>query len=510
MKYRPLIVALLGLLSLLIGTVSSAQASHFRFGHLTWKHVSGNTVEFEHVIGMRNFAPFVVGNTSQLTTVNFGDGSPMFSPTFTVFFVSGSDTQRDWFLARATYTHTYPSPGPFVAADDSCCRQIPLQHVNNPNQPWRVEATIDLRGGNTGNPKSLLPAIVDCPQNAVCRFQVVASDRDNQGLRWRLSSPAEAGGFFRQPGPPFAPNTATIDLHTGIYTWDATDATLNPDRETLYSTQVTIEDMDTTGTIVSKSAIDFFIRLVSPEEVVSENVIKVPVRWCSVRGVFREEEIDEEIQKRLNCMNDNIFLPQETKLQFVSGLQSTSVSSFKEFVVEDPDPAIGNAGDIVDQDGNGDGNVGSGEGEEFWSVHNQCRKLWEEKAQQGTGIVAVVVNRFLKNTGSEADTLGRGGVGCQSKDAAAQLICNAVWVAKDASTCNSALSFFHNTGKVLGQEFAHDLALGHGDGEDDDNDGDLDEDADVCPKNANTNTSECPDGPSPHNGRYPKIQTTFL
>jgi uncharacterized repeat protein (TIGR01451 family) len=69
-------------------------------------------------------------------------------------------------------------------------------------------------------------------------------------------------GTFTQPGPPFAPNAASIDPTTGQYTWDTTGATLNPFGDTLYSTQVTIEDRNAlTDAVKSKVALDFIIKL---------------------------------------------------------------------------------------------------------------------------------------------------------------------------------------------------------------------------------------------------------
>ena len=116
---------------------------------------------------------------------------------------------------------------------------------------------------NTGNPVSLLPSIVSCPQNTSCQFLVAASDPDGQSLRFELTSPGSVWGdpVLIHPGPPHAPNAASIDPNTGLYTWDTTGATLRAG-ETLYSTQVTIYDLQSPGgPVASKSAIDFMIRL---------------------------------------------------------------------------------------------------------------------------------------------------------------------------------------------------------------------------------------------------------
>ena len=65
-----------------------------------------------------------------------------------------------------------------------------------------------------------------------------------------------------QPGPPQAPNAATINHDTGLYTWDTHGAQINGSGDTLYSTQVIIENVDFTGRVLTKTPLDFFIRLI--------------------------------------------------------------------------------------------------------------------------------------------------------------------------------------------------------------------------------------------------------
>ena len=52
-------------------------------------------------------------------------------------------------------------------------------------------------------------------------------------------------------------------MPTGVYTWDTTGAMLGASGfNTLYSTQVVIEDLDATGNVKSKVAVDFLMQLV--------------------------------------------------------------------------------------------------------------------------------------------------------------------------------------------------------------------------------------------------------
>lgn len=114
------------------------------------------------------------------------------------------------------------------------------------------------------SPVSALPPIVTCPIEGDCVFHVPAADRDGDPIRFRLSAPNEIG--MAQPGPPHAPHPARIDAASGLYRWDTRGATLTSDPvsapNTLYSTQVMIEEIAGDGNLKSRVPIDFFIRLI--------------------------------------------------------------------------------------------------------------------------------------------------------------------------------------------------------------------------------------------------------
>lgn len=163
-----------------------------------------------------------------------------------------------------TLSYTYAGPGDFTAFIEACCRIFASrvgdknEHINNPGLRYRLESVINA-GSTNNSPVSALPPVVLCPIDTLCSFQVPVTDPNNDPVGFRLSTSTEATGSagFDQPGPPDAPNAATIDATTGIYTWDTTGATRanNPANNTRYSTQVTIED----PTI--KAALDFFVQL---------------------------------------------------------------------------------------------------------------------------------------------------------------------------------------------------------------------------------------------------------
>jgi len=240
-----------------------AAATHFRASQLTWTRTGPTTAEFRSVVSARqSFSLFgnpAVGATIEPTDIDYGDGTSE-SPPHQVVFV---DLANDLLIAEATFSHTYSTAGPFTASSSGCCRLSGPLHQNNADGNIEAETIVDL-AATAASPVSSISPIVDCPLNATCQFSVPAVDPDGQALRWRFATPDEAGGSFEQPGPPRAPNAATIDPATGLYSWNTTGAELNTNagEDTFYSTQVIVENV-VGGTVVSKTPIDFFIRLSS-------------------------------------------------------------------------------------------------------------------------------------------------------------------------------------------------------------------------------------------------------
>lgn len=279
--------------------------THFRYGHYTWVPSGGNTIEFTLQNAWRRNA-YSSSNGRCIDTVTLfsvpcsepdgfpgigdvvveiqgytlfdpGDGSGTVGSPLgpLMYLVTSIDPVNNWIFGLAldptslpaidtTISHTYPSTGNFLAFTDSCCRISASfagnDHINNPDISYRVETIVNVGTGNRSPVSSYFP-IVLCPIGALCSFVVPGADPDGDTLSFRFSTSIEASGYsnFIQPGPPDAPNAASIDAVTGLYTWDTTGATLANDPNTdntLYSTQVTIDDGN------SKAALDFLIQLV--------------------------------------------------------------------------------------------------------------------------------------------------------------------------------------------------------------------------------------------------------
>lgn len=233
-------------------------ASHFRSAQLTWTQTARTTAEFRSTVSQRGATGVKVGDQRCLANVDFGDDYNE-CPMYTIVFV---DQTNDYIIGEAVFTHTYEGVGPYTAAVDSCCRLQAPMHINNTDGGFRAETIVNF-AATSASPVSSISPIVDCLKNAVCRFTVPAFDPDKQGLRFRLATSEEAtnSGTFTQPGPPDAPNAATIDPATGAYSWNTAGATLAPaGYDTFYSTQVIVENV-VNGIVISKTAVDFFIRL---------------------------------------------------------------------------------------------------------------------------------------------------------------------------------------------------------------------------------------------------------
>ncbi len=271
-----LVVAMLALLTFGAGP---AQATHFRANQLTWHQVPGtNDVEF-HISGAWRCTGFFANCLTSPPAANTTIPSPAPSTGLTTgvldtghnglqtpsFKVVSVDVANDVVVGEAHFTYNYPGTqmGPWNVRFGECCRLSGPAHRNNPDGDMRVTSIVDLTQ-TSASPESSMTPVVDCKVNVKCQFSVPAFDPDGHQLRYRMATAAEAAQTtgFVQPGPPFATNSATIDPSSGLYSWNTAGVQLNPNPggQTYYSTQVIVEELVGT-TVVTKTAVDFFIRI---------------------------------------------------------------------------------------------------------------------------------------------------------------------------------------------------------------------------------------------------------
>lgn len=251
-----------------LGGARPAEASHFRYGHLTWRATGANTVDFTLTVAFRRSgfdgtAPdgfLAVGDLFEDeigddAEIEFGDGSDSGPLRFRAIAI---DPASDFVVGRAVDTttgrqsipHTYASPNnngaPWVADYEDCCRLRTLR--NNANGSYRVLTRVDL-AVNSASPVSALPVVIGVPQVGG-RFVVPATDPGNR-VRFRFSQSEEASsgaGFIQIPG-------ATVDPVTGLYTVPPNLAV------GLWSTQVTIEELNSGGFVIGQVAVDLLVNV---------------------------------------------------------------------------------------------------------------------------------------------------------------------------------------------------------------------------------------------------------
>jgi hypothetical protein len=177
------------LIAVALLVTTSASASHFRYGNISWRVVSGRTIEFKVTQSWRYTAFYpTLGSTIYTDYLNFGDGQG----GNINLNVTTINTSEDWFYGEAVVTHTYASDANFLAFFASCCKISSLQ--NNRDGNWRVESVVTV-GNNNNSPVVTLPVIVNLPTGqAAASFNVPVADPDGDVLTFRLATTSEMAG----------------------------------------------------------------------------------------------------------------------------------------------------------------------------------------------------------------------------------------------------------------------------------------------------------------------------
>lgn len=238
-------------LVLLVGFLllsSSSVASHFRHGTISWRIVSGNTVEFKISQAWRNGCNIGVGGTCYSDTLYFGDGQ---SQRFSVV-ATAVNAAENWYYGESTFTHTYSNLGNFVAYFASCCKIGQLS--NNAHAYWRSETIVNVGSGNESPVTTMAPIINMQTGTSNATFQVPASDPDGDVLTYRLATASEVAGtesyqLQRYSGQP---SGFSIDNNTGLITFN----TIGKSVGSLWNASIVVEDGET------KVINDFIIKIV--------------------------------------------------------------------------------------------------------------------------------------------------------------------------------------------------------------------------------------------------------
>lgn len=219
---------------------STAMASHFRYGSISWRHVSGKTIEvkYSEAIG---YSGYTIGRQAGNAYISMGDGRQLSVP-LTVTAVNNSE---GWYYAEGVATYTYANSGNYTASYSSGNKIYNLQ--NNSSGYWNITTEIQIGNGNS-SPLLTLPTIVNVPKGvAAATFLVPANDPDSDNLTFRLANSTELPGT--------QPSGISINSATGLVTFN----TLNKNAGELYNAGIVVTD--------SKGAtgmVDFIIKITEP------------------------------------------------------------------------------------------------------------------------------------------------------------------------------------------------------------------------------------------------------
>ncbi len=195
--------------------------------------------------------------------------------------------------------------------------------------------------------------------------------------------------------------------------------------------------------------------------------LEVPVRWCAVKGTpaldgLTESERDEVIKSR--TADASIVLVTAGNTELVCRPANDALLPHIP-MLDDPDPNIGDEGDVfVD--------VGQRDFGEFLTLMNECRQAWN-KANLPGGVTAVLISKFVDANGLPTDLVGVGGRALEG-DCAGQLSAGRIMVVDPRDVGCVYLDQAH-LAKTLAHEAGHAMSLRHGDGLDDNGDSLIDD-----------------------------------
>jgi hypothetical protein len=221
-------------------------ATHFRYGSISSRVVSGRTIEFKVAQSYRRsfYGTPVVGSVVSTETFYFGDGT-----TTTInLTVTAINTTEDWFYGEAIITRTYATNGTYTAYFNNCCRLSTL--LNNPDGNYYVWNRVCVNNTVANNaPVSSMPPIVNMAVGqAAATFTVPATDPDGTTLTFRLATLAETGGSGTGN-----PAGLSINSTTGVMTFNTVGKTIGQQ----FSASIVISDG--CNSIIN----DFLIRIVN-------------------------------------------------------------------------------------------------------------------------------------------------------------------------------------------------------------------------------------------------------
>jgi len=248
-----ILVTLLASCCVLFLFAKDAHATHFRYGNITYSVPdpinAPTTVRFDVVTA---WASNFIGGT----TLQFGDSTSN-PDTIGAKIGEGVDAGGlPYTVQRYSVTHTYAAKSVYTSSFDSCCRISTLTNDGQKDDSFRIEAIVDLTAGNTGNPVSAVPAILQLQTGGVRTIQIPGIDPDGQVVHCRFGTPQETMTAVMPAPIPGGALPTLVDTPTGCtLTWNTTGGLANQ----RYAMNVVLESYN--GPTRSDAMVDFIVEL---------------------------------------------------------------------------------------------------------------------------------------------------------------------------------------------------------------------------------------------------------
>lgn len=212
-----------------------SEASHFRYGHITWTRIPGTRdVTFTVTTAWRH-------DFTENVALTFGDGTSSGSVLGTEIL----SVPNDYRVYQQQVTHTYATDGPFTVSFGNCCRISTLQ--NGADQDYLVSTIVCLNNNNMGSPVSTSPVVIEMIPGVTSQYQLNTSEPDGSPITY--STTAILGTSYI---PSIGSNIATVNS-TGLITWNTTGAVSGQ----LYQMKIKLSDG------CSASETDFIIKIIA-------------------------------------------------------------------------------------------------------------------------------------------------------------------------------------------------------------------------------------------------------
>lgn len=251
------------LILLLMCILSSAMASHYRYGSISYTvlgPVSPDSCEIEVTVTQAwelcelvcHFpVPPAIGDTSPVTSflVLETAGGTVISTEGIEITVTSVNPAEETYYGTYTTTLTVHCDSAYLLYYEDCCRIFEI--ANNSGFSFRSETVVTPPGGGNNSPVATLPPVVKLPKGPMSMFPVPATDPDGDSLFFRLATPEEAvSAGAPAGGNPFGFSVSPTGVATFI-------TGFIPPLDTLHNAFIAIEDP-----AGSKIIVDFIIQLV--------------------------------------------------------------------------------------------------------------------------------------------------------------------------------------------------------------------------------------------------------